>query len=276
MLSAYAASRCLSRSRGHLLLQRKDFSLNHVQQAVLFTRHFSRSPKRRTDGRPSTSESHESASSPVSPTIVYNGPLARTFRSLKIFSLSSLGLATALTPFMFIIDTSLPFVARCALAATAMGTSGVSTGLVGWCGQPYVATIRVLPELTKDGTVEPTSTGGIQLETLTLTLRPRYTNVYDSTFLTETKRPFAKWELAENVQIKRSAQDEVPSEETVAETIDARGIVLGRWIVHWNEDRTEGACRAEGKVQRYMLCSPFQEPSRSDFSTTDISTSTKN
>lgn len=245
MLPVHPVCRCWPRSRVLLTLQK-----DHVRSAVPFSRHFSRSSRRQTNEEPLTSNSR-SAGPPVSPTIVYNGPLARTFRSLKIFSLSSFGLATALTPFMFIIDTSLPFVARCALAATAMGTSGVSTGLVGWCGQPYVATIRTLPGAKVDGAADPAPAEGIQLETFTLTLRLRYTNVYDFAFLTETRRPFAKWELAENVQLQRTAQDDVPPEETVAETIDARGTVIGRWIVSWNENRTEGTCRAEGKVQRY-------------------------
>ena len=190
----------------------------------------------------------ENSPSPISPVIVYEGPLSRTFRSLKIFSLSSLGLAIALTPFMFIIDTSLPFIARVVLAATALGTSGVSTGLVGWCGQPYVKTVRTLSG-GNDLKPAEAAVNGIQLETFTLTLRPRFTNVYDTAFLTETRRPFAKWELADSVTLQKSGE-EVPPEETIAETLDAQGKVLGRWIVAWNDDGTRGVCRSEGKVQR--------------------------
>ncbi|KAH8114218.1 hypothetical protein DFH11DRAFT_1596628, partial [Phellopilus nigrolimitatus] len=45
---------------------------------------------------------------------------------------------------------------------------------------------------------------------------------------------------------------EVPTEETVAETMNAQGRVLGRWFVLWNDDGTKGVCRGEGKVQRFF------------------------
>jgi hypothetical protein len=38
------------------------------------------------------------------------------------------------------------------------------------------------------------------------------------------------------------------SEETVAETMDGAGNVLGRWIVTWGENG-EGSCRAEGRIE---------------------------
>jgi len=203
--------------------------------------------------------------SSIATNVVYQGPLSRTFRSLKIFSLTSLGLASALTPFMFVIDTSLPNIARAALAITAMSTSGISTALVGWCGQPYVTTIRSLgvsqdiAAKDRSGPQEPQGSTlpleGIQLETLSLTLKPRFTSVYDTSFLSETKRPMAKWELAESVVVHQNSAEGglgVPSEETVAETMDAQGRVLGRWIVSWNEDGTKGICRGEGKIQKYF------------------------
>jgi hypothetical protein len=37
------------------------------------------------------------------------------------------------------------------------------------------------------------------------------------------------------------------SEETVAETRDEKGEVIGRWIVTWGEGG-EGTCRESGKV----------------------------
>lgn len=188
---------------------------------------------------------------------IYTGPLAKTFRSLKIFSLSSMGLAAALTPFMFVIQTSLPNVARVALAATALTTSGISTALVAWCGQPYVAKAYTLPDAKQeDGS--PTSESladGIQLETFDIFLRPRLTNVYDTSFLIEAKRPFAKWELAESLSVQKPDSD-VPNEELVAETLTGDGRVLGRWIVSWDENKTHGVCRAEGKVQKYVVL-PF-------------------
>src|SRR6266851_4478499 len=40
--------------------------------------------------------------------VIYVGPLTQTFRRLKIFSLSSLALASTLSPFIFIVESSLP------------------------------------------------------------------------------------------------------------------------------------------------------------------------
>jgi hypothetical protein len=237
--------------------------------------------------------------------IIYVGPLTNTFRRLKIFSLSSLALASTLSPFIFIVESSLPSTARAALAATALATSGVSTALVAWCGRPYVTTLRRLttsssspspsssssssysfsssssyspsssPTLTTTSTVANTTTSeaqqpqpqqqpsqqtthshnenapaGIELTTLTLTLKPRMTRVYDPVFLCDTPRAFARWELARGVQLP--PEDAVGvrpgAEETVAETLDGSGRVLGRWIVTWAENG-EGSCRAEGRVE---------------------------
>lgn len=48
------------------------------------------------------------------------------------------------------------------------------------------------------------------------------------------------------------------SEETVAETMGGAGNVLGRWIVTWGENG-EGSCRAEGRVETYVLFYPLLE-----------------
>ena len=177
-----------------------------------------------TDGAPTSTD-------------IYHGPFTLTLRRLKIFSLSSLALSTSLTPFMFIIESALPLGARIALATTAITTSGISTALVAWCGSPYVATLRRL-----GGDVD-----GLELTTFSLTLKPLVTRVYDTTFLVETKRPFAKWELAEAVVAPKAG---LPGqEETVAETLSADGSVIGRWVVTWSENG-RGTCRKMGTVVR--------------------------
>jgi len=179
---------------------------------------------------------------------IYNGALSRTFRNLKLFSLSSLGLASALTPFMFLIESTLPFSGRVFLATTAMATSGISTGLVAWCGSPYVTSIRRVK--IDDGDDAGTA---LQFETLTLFLRRKRTTVYDTSFLTEAKRPFAKYELAIDVVMKDAGRAGPPgAEETIAETMDEKGAVLGRWIVRWNKDGTRGTCHGHGRVARYF------------------------
>ncbi|KAG5723616.1 hypothetical protein E4T56_gene18177 [Termitomyces sp. T112] len=135
--------------------------------------------------------------------------------------------------------------ARVALTSIAIGTSGISTGLVGWCGQPYVTSLRYLqPE--DNGGAE-----GIRLTTQSLLLKPRITTVYDPTFLIETRRPFAKWELADKMVLPGDKTVEPGMEETVAETSDKEGNILGRWVVKWDQGG-EGICHEVGKITRYF------------------------
>ena len=166
-----------------------------------------------------------------------------------------------MAPLLFILETTsgLPLVARAALASIALGTSGVSTALVGWCGSPYVSTLRWLPATDaqqQSAAVIPTEI--VELTTHTITMRPRVTKVYDASFLVPANRPFATWELAEAFRLppaeveQERANGLLPREETVAETFDTRGKVVGRWIVQWAEDGT-GTCDGSGKVVRYVF-----------------------
>ncbi|PPQ80036.1 hypothetical protein CVT26_011482 [Gymnopilus dilepis] len=99
----------------------------------------------------------------------------------------------------------------------------------------------------------------VELTTYTLTLQPRITKVYDPSFLIETRRPLAKWELADRIVLTQNRTDAVGTnvhpaagqEETVAETRDAKGEVLGRWIVRWEEGGV-GTCHEVGHVVRYF------------------------
>jgi hypothetical protein len=171
------------------------------------------------------------------PPIIYTGPMTATFRRLKIFSLSSCALTVVFTPFLFVLESSLPAIAQASLAVTALTTTFLSTALVGWTGRPYVTALR----RTSDGV-------GLELHTMTMTLRPRTTSVYDPAFLAPTRRPFAAWQLASTVHIPANAP--VPgTEETVAETRDEKGEVCGRWIVTWGEGG-EGTCHESGKAVR--------------------------
>lgn len=191
---------------------------------------------------------------------VYEGPLAVTFRRVKIFSISSLALSVLMTPFLFMIETSsaVPLVGRMALAGTVIVTSGVSTALVAWCGRPYVHKMTWIP--VDDAAATPSqvagkSPTGVELVTTTLTLRKRATRVYDTAFLVPTNRPFAKWELAEAFRLPpaeaatEKAKGNLPREETVAETMDHNGKVIGRWIVRWDENGN-GLCNEAGKIVR--------------------------
>ncbi|KAI0036133.1 hypothetical protein K488DRAFT_12816, partial [Vararia minispora EC-137] len=177
----------------------------------------------------------------------YIGPLTRTFRRLKLFSLASLGLSAAMTPFIFTIASSIPFSARLALAVTALGTSGLSTALVTWAGSPYVVRMRALRGDAPDKHAD----AGIELETMTVFLRPLRTRIYDPVFLADARRPFARWTLARVVQLpeEEAAQVSPGMEETVAETLDGKGNVVGRWVVAWGEGG-EGTCRGQGWIVR--------------------------
>ncbi|TBU31127.1 hypothetical protein BD309DRAFT_870807 [Dichomitus squalens] len=184
----------------------------------------------------------------------YHGPLTTTFRRLKILSLSSLTLTFALTPFIFVLETtsSVPVAGRFALAGIAMATSGVSTFLVAWCGRPYVTTLRRLPSEGGAGAER-----AIEMTTLTLGLHKRVTTVFDTAFLVPTSRPFATWELAEAFKLPDAevtsarAQGLIPREETIAETRTKDGDLLGRWIVSWDENGL-GTCKEVGQVARYF------------------------
>jgi len=178
------------------------------------------------------------------PEVVYQGPLTNTFRRLKIFSLSSLTLSTALAPLIFVVEApGIPLSARFALAGIAMTTSGVSTALIAWCGSPYVTKLQRIEEER-----------ALRMTTLTLGLHERITSVYDTSFLKETSRAFAKWELADHVKLEVEEQQQravVGTQETVAETTDAKGGLIGSWIVTWGENG-EGTCKQIGKVNRYF------------------------
>lgn len=202
------------------------------------------------------SQSADAQASPLdsggdSQPVSYHGPLTQTFRRLKIFSLASLGLTFTMAPFLFVVESSLPVSARIFLTATAISTSSISTALVSWCGAPYVVDLRRLTPAENGGMQ------GVEMTTLTLTLRKLTTRVYDSDFLVETSRPFAKWELPLAIQLAPSNEDSIAAgkagspgeEETVAETLNDKGDVIGRWIVKWGEGGV-GACQGTGKVLR--------------------------
>ncbi|KAF8608298.1 hypothetical protein BDV93DRAFT_466603 [Ceratobasidium sp. AG-I] len=177
--------------------------------------------------------------------IFYTGPLSTTFRNLKIFSLSSLTLASALTPFIFIIDAPLSLSARIALAITALGTSLSSTALIGWCGKPYVISMRRQP-----------GSDAIELTTTNTFLRERRTTVLDPRFFQPTSRPFATWELPQifTADIEPGGQRSDGTVEPVAITRDASNKVLGRWEILWHEDsgRLIGTLRRSGQVIRHF------------------------
>ncbi|KAG8704436.1 hypothetical protein FRC11_009892, partial [Ceratobasidium sp. 423] len=175
--------------------------------------------------------------------VFYRGPLSTTFKNLKLFSLTSLSLASALTPFIFIIDAPLSLSARIALAATALGTSVSSTALIAWCGKPYVVSMRRAP-----------GSGAVELTTTDVFLRERRTIVLDPRFFQTTSRPFATWELPESFTAdpEPTVRRIAGFAEPVAVTRDSSGNVVGQCVVEWNakDGQLFGTMREEGHAIR--------------------------
>lgn len=70
----------------------------------------------------------------------------------------------------------------------------------------------------------------------------------------ETHRPLAKWELAQEITLTSSesggSTHPAPGEEeTIAETSNQKGEIIGRWIVKWKENGV-GVCHQVGHVIR--------------------------
>ena len=67
----------------------------------------------------------------------------------------------------------------------------------------------------------------------------------------ETHRPLAKWELAREITLNaESKAHPVPGQqETIAETMNQKGEIIGRWIVEWKENGV-GVCHQVGHVIR--------------------------
>ncbi|KAI8384619.1 uncharacterized protein BYT42DRAFT_484701, partial [Radiomyces spectabilis] len=86
------------------------------------------------------------------PVVIYDGPLAKVARRLKLFSITSLGLGCGISPFVFAIDVPVPFVAKAALVGAAVVTSAASTGLIQWVMSPYVTKITTDAEHVNDPT----------------------------------------------------------------------------------------------------------------------------
>jgi hypothetical protein len=202
------------------------------------------SPKLKGDHPTWPTRFHSTNASPEQgEAFVYRGPFASTYRNLKIFSLSSLALSSAFTPLIFVMESSLSFAPRLALASVTLLTGGLSTAMIAWCGRPYVTLLRNLNPAENGGL------HGLEMTTTTMFLHPLLTRVYDINFLVDTKRPFAKWELAQTTTVPASKVNN--REETVAETFDRHGQIIGRWIVTW-DGQGNGTCRKVGKVARLV------------------------
>ncbi|KIO19537.1 hypothetical protein M407DRAFT_11349 [Tulasnella calospora MUT 4182] len=112
----------------------------------------------------------------------YYGPLTKTFQSLKVFSLSSLGLCCSVSPFIYLVDANMATSARTGLVVFAITTSSFSTSLVGWLARPYaIAMRRLTPTATSsitssaDASTPFVAPGAVEILTKNVFLQERRT-----------------------------------------------------------------------------------------------------
>ncbi|KAJ9123128.1 hypothetical protein QFC22_001319 [Naganishia vaughanmartiniae] len=195
------------------------------------------------------------------PRVIYRGPLTNTFKYLKLFSVSSLVLSSALSPFIFILESSLPLSGRIFLAFTAVSTTTLSTFLISTFTSPYVTSITANPA---------SSPYSHTLTTTSLFLRPRNTLITSpANSLVPSERPMTTWKLRESIENGLEAGQEhgSPQASTVEESVlaiteDEEGNALGRWVVMGMDKSGRQKCQAKGKVVRYFNVHPeiLQEP----------------
>ena len=128
--------------------------------------------------------------------VVYVGPLHKTTRLLKRFSVGSFGLAIAAVPFLMTIDAAVGPEMRMALASTAILTSGGSTAMVYYAMNPYITRIT-LPGLENPATTEYEAARIdentiLNVQSWSFLGRPKSTLVMLKE-LRKTQRPFATW-----------------------------------------------------------------------------------
>jgi len=178
------------------------------------------------------------------PVYQYSGPLTETWKRLKLFSFASLGLAAAITPFFFILESTVPTAGRVMLGGVAIGSSSLSTALIGWCAAPYVTSLAVEQD------------GAIKFTTKSFFMKPLETTVYDKGFLRPATRFMAHWQLAKEIRLSNEEAEQAigdlkdGKEETVAETRDEKGNIMGWWVVRWRRERDSyvGECTRSGNV----------------------------
>ncbi|KAK0564934.1 hypothetical protein OC844_001457 [Tilletia horrida] len=217
---------------------------------------------------PSRAEARAAASEPLQKAeeeqqevlATYAGPLHKTFRRLKVFSLSSLVFASVLTPYLLLGPGALDTFARFALVLTALSASGASTALISWIGKPYVGTLELVQTKGQGqgqgrvrGTKEaqnnsdplPPSDTRLVAHTTSWRLQPLRTTIYQPSYIRGTSRPFAQWQLAADppaLPIADPAQfssqgASSPLRSLIAETRLAKsGEIVGSYWVEWRPD----------------------------------------
>lgn len=135
------------------------------------------------------------------------------------------------------------------LGGVAIVSSSLSTALIGWCAAPYVTSLTVEQD------------GAIKFTTKSFFMKPLETTVYDKGFLQPTTRFMAHWQLAKEVRLNKDEAErtiaslEDGKEETVAETRNEKGDLLGWWMVRWSREGGSyvGECIRSGNVVQWVI-----------------------
>lgn len=222
----------------------------------------------------------------------YVGPMRKMYYRVKLFSLSSLSVATIFGPIFLAFSHKMELAARIGIAATTVGASAVSTGLISWMGAPYVGhmtlrrsnshaqPLRYLSDETKEMALDDTPSDPLrhasdkyylEIATLSWNMRSMKTTIFAPSLLRATSRPLATWELPDippPITIDASSPvEEHTISSLVSETVDvSSGKVIGRWWARWRVSDVsstepvafEGTCESEGKPVRYFYVDESQ------------------
>lgn len=206
----------------------------------------------------------------------YSAPLSKTFIRLKIFSLSSLAAAIALTPALLFAPAEIGWSGRIGLCITALITSGASTAIFAWIGKPYVGSMRLLSPITANQALQndckemigkkndkesllkgldlSISKPALQAITTDWRLRKLQTTIYEPDLIRPTSRPLATWELASKAPIPQDIDQlsSYPITRLVASTrMEKNNELIGRYWATWNAPKLAGDCTQEGNIIRH-------------------------
>jgi len=184
--------------------------------------------------RTSLARFQSTSSTSSSDKLIYQSPTEQPVKILKMFCVFGTGTTLLASPLLLLVDAPLPMVARVSGIGMALFGTASTAAFVSKFFSGYVLSVH-----------REANEGPLVFRTADLFLRTRRTSVYDPSFIVRSTRPSAKFELARRVEGAQGGQP--GTEETVAETTDAAGKVLGRWVVSWKEGGV-GECRAEGNI----------------------------
>lgn len=240
----------------------------------------------------STEKEMQAAASRSNMVAQYVGPMRTSYFRLKLFSLSSLSVATIFAPIFLLWPHKMEMAARLGITATALSASSVSTAMISWIGSPYVGHMTlcrsdpdaepmhyiseggnavVLDDTPSDTRAHASEPYYLELATLSWHMRALKTTVYAPSLLRATTRPLATWELPSlppPLLIDQGADQKTAHtvSKLVAETVDvSRGKVTGRWWARWHVTPTDGeamefagTCESEGSPVRYFYIDETQ------------------